>query len=157
MNRDNLQKLIDNYVENYEMLNDAEHNEIYKWTAVNHFQRHWNLDADGFGEMFKQAMGKSSNIIDNSIVQPSNGIVFLCKQDRETEKKVQEEFRKLLAPDEGNIKVRQDKIDSFIKAMNEMLQKVAPGKWKYDQDRRAVIMYLSFIAPDDNFMFNLNP
>lgn len=48
MNRDNLQKLIDNYVENYEMLNDAEHNEIYKWTAVNHFQRHWNLDADGF-------------------------------------------------------------------------------------------------------------
>lgn len=34
MNRDNLQKLIDNYVEKYEMLNDAEHNEIYKWTAV---------------------------------------------------------------------------------------------------------------------------
>lgn len=153
MNRDNLQKLIDNYVENYEMLNDAEHNEIYKWTAVNHFQRHWNLDADGFGEMFKQAMGKSSNIIDNSIVQPSNGIVFLCKQDRETEKAVQEEFRRLLVLDEGNIKVRQDKIDAFIKAINEMLQKVAPGKWKYDQDRRAVIMYLSFIAPDDNFMF----
>lgn len=153
MNRDNLQKLIDNYVEKYEMLNDAEHNEIYKWTAVNHFQRHWDLEADGFGEMFKLAMGKSSNIIDNSIVQPSNGIVFLCKQDKDTEKEVQEEFRKLLAPDDGNIKIRQDRIDAFIKAINEKLQKVAPGKWKYDQDRRAVIMYLSFIAPDDNFMF----
>lgn len=153
MNTENVQKLLDNYIENYETLNDPEHHEIYKWTAVNHFQRHWDLDEPAFGEMFKRAMGKSENIIDNSIVQPSNGIVFLCKQDKDTEEAVRAEFKKLLAPDGGDIKYRQSKIDAFIDTINGMLQKAAPGKWKYDQDRRAVIMYLSFIAPADNFMF----
>lgn len=153
MNRNNLDKLFRNYIESYNVLTDAEHDELYKWRAVNHFQRHWDLEADDFGEMFKQAMAQSFNLIDNSIVQPTNGIVFLCQQNKETEENVQEEFKKLLAPDNGNIKLRQDRIDAFVTAINEKLQKAAPGKWKYDQDRRSAIMYLSFIAPDDNFMF----
>ena len=153
MNRNNLDKLFHNYIESYNVLTDAEHDEFYKWRAVNHFQRHWDLEADDFGEMFKQAMGQSFNLINNSIVQPTNGIVFLCQQNKETEEQVREEFRKLLAPDDGNIRVRQDRIDAFVTAINEKLQKAAPGKWKYDQDRRSVIMYLAFIAPDDNFMF----
>ena len=110
-------------------------------------------EADEFGEMFKQAMEQSFNIVNNSIVQPANGIVFLCKQDKKTEEEVREEFRKLLAPDGGDIRARQDRIDTFAAAINEKLQNAAPGKWKYDQDRRSVIMYLSFISPDDNFMF----
>lgn len=96
---------------------------------------------------------KNFNLINNGIVQPTSGIVFLCKQDKKTEREVQEEFRKLLAPDEGNIKVRQGRIHMFVDAINEKLQKAAPNKWKYNQDRRSVIMYLSFIAPDENFMF----
>ena len=120
MNKDNLEQLIHNYMEKYDLLNDAEHDEIYKWNAVNHFQKYWD---------------------------------FLCKQDKKTEREVQEEFRKLLAPDEGNIKVRQGRIHMFVDAINEKLQKAAPNKWKYNQDRRSVIMYLSFIAPDENFMF----
>ena len=101
MNKDNLEQLIHNYMEKYDLLNDAEHDEIYKWNAVNHFQKYWDLDTDEFGEMFKQAMEKSFNLINNGIVQPTSGIVFLCKQDKKTEREVQEEFRKLLAPDEG--------------------------------------------------------
>ena len=46
-------------------------------------------------------------------------LVFLCKQDKKTEREVQEEFRKLLAPDEGNIKVRQGRIHMFVDAINE--------------------------------------
>lgn len=153
MNQANLAKLFHNYIESYNVLTDKEHDEFYKWRAVNHFQRHWNLKADNFGEMFEQAMGQSFNLINNSIVQPTSGIVFLCKQNKETEEEVREEFKKLLAPDDGDIRVRQARIDAFAAAINEKLQKVAPGKWKYDQDRRSVIMYLAFIAPDDNFMF----
>ena len=119
MNKDNLEQLIHNYMEKYDLLNDAEHDEIYKWKAVNHFQKYWDLDTDEFGEMFKQAMEKSFNLINNGIVQPTSGIVFLCKQDKKTEREVQEEFRKLLAPDEGNIKVRQGRINMFVDAINE--------------------------------------
>ena len=49
--------------------------------------------------------------------------------------------------------MRQGRIHMFVDAINEKLQKAAPNKWKYNQDRRSVIMYLSFIAPDENFMF----
>lgn len=153
MNQANLAKLFHNYIESYNVLTDAEHDELYKWRAVNHFQKYWNLEAENFGEMFEQAMGQSFNLINNSIVQPTSGIVFLCKQNKETEEEVREEFRKMLAPDGGDIKARQDRIDAFAAAINEKLQNAAPGKWKYDQDRRSVIMYLSFISPDDNFMF----
>ncbi len=153
MNQVNLAKLFHNYIESYNVLTDAEHDELYKWRAVNHFQRHWDLEAEDFGTMFKQAMEQSFNLINNSIVQPTNGIVFLCQQNKETEEEVREEFKKLLAPDDGNIRTRQDRIDAFVAAINEKLQKAAPGKWKYDQDRRAAIMYLSFIEPDNNFMF----
>lgn len=153
MNQVNLVKLFHNYIESYNILTDKEHDELYKWRAVNHFQCHWDLEAENFGEMFEQAMGQSFNLINNSIVQPTSGIVFLCKQNKETEEEVREEFRKLLASDGGDIRVRQDRIDTFAAAINEKLQNAAPGKWKYDQDRRSVIMYLSFISPDDNFMF----
>ena len=139
MNQANLAKLFHNYIESYNVLTDAEHDELYKWRAVNHFQKHWNLEADEFGEMFKQAMEQSFNIVNNSIVQPANGIVFLCKQDKKTEEEVREEFRKLLAPDGGDIRARQDRIDTFAAAINEKLQNAAPGKWKYDQDRRLCI------------------
>lgn len=153
MNRANFQRLIDKYIEKYEMLNNEENHEIYKWTAVNHFQKYWDLNADRFGEMFKKATEKTFNIINNATVQPSNGIVFLCKQDRLIEKAVQEEFKKLLAPDEGDIRKRQVKIEIFNEAINNMLEKYAHGKWKYRQDMRSTIMHLSFIAPDDNFMY----
>ena len=52
MNQANLAKLFHNYIESYNVLTDAEHDELYKWRAVNHFQKHWNLEADEFGEMF---------------------------------------------------------------------------------------------------------
>ena len=59
MNKDNLEQLIHDYMEKYDLLNDAEHDEIYKWNAVNHFQKYWDLDTDEFGEMFKQAILQS--------------------------------------------------------------------------------------------------
>ena len=96
MNQANLAKLFHNYIESYNVLTDKEHDELYKWRAVNHFQCHWDLEAENFGEMFEQAMGQSFNLINNSIVQPTSGIVFLCKQNKETEEEVREEFRKLL-------------------------------------------------------------
>lgn len=76
MNQANLAKLFHNYIESYNVLTDAEHDELYKWRAVNHFQKHWNLEADEFGEMFKQAMEQSFNIVNNSIVQPGKRNCF---------------------------------------------------------------------------------
>ena len=37
--------------------------EKYKWEAIKHFQDHWNIDAENFGEMFKQATDKTFNLL----------------------------------------------------------------------------------------------
>ena len=153
MNREQLDKIIRNYIDKYDYLNNEEHSEYYKWIAVRHFQTHWNINANDFGEMFKEALRKSANLINNRTVQPSNGITFLCKEENGYMEEVRSEFKKLLADDNGDYVQRLGRIDSFIDNINGMLQEVVPGKWKYDQDRRSVVMYLNFIEPEDNYMF----
>ena len=44
--------------------------EKYKWEAVKHFQDHWNIDADDFGEMFKQATDKTFNLLASGYAYP---------------------------------------------------------------------------------------
>ncbi|WP_455717947.1 hypothetical protein [Anaerosporobacter sp.] len=153
MNKEQLEIIIRNYIDKFDYVNNEEHSEYYKWIAVRHFQANWDIDAKDFGEMFKEALGKSENLINNRIVQPSNGISFLCKEENGYMEEVRSEFKKLIANDNGDYDQRLGKIDSFIHNINAMLQKVAPGKWKYDQDKRSVIMYLSFIDPESNYMF----
>ena len=92
MNKDNLEQLIHDYMEKYDLLNDAEHDEIYKWNAVNHFQKYWDLDTDEFGEMFKQAMEKSFTLINNGIVQPTSGLSFCANRIRKQKEKYKKNF-----------------------------------------------------------------
>lgn len=153
MKKEQLEKIIRNYINKLDYLNNEEHSEYYKWIAVRHFQTHWNIDATNFGEMFKEALRRSENLIDNKSEHPSNGIFFLCKEENGHMEEVRLEFKKLLEHDKGDYVQRLWKIDSFIDNINAMLQKVAPGKWKYEQKRRAVIMYLSFIEPESNYMY----
>lgn len=77
MNKDNLEQLIHNYMEKYDLLNDAEHDEIYKWNAVNHFQKYWDLDTDEFGEMFKQAR-KNPSISSTTVLSSQRVELSFC-------------------------------------------------------------------------------
>lgn len=87
MNLENLHVLIDHYEGKYKIINDEIHNERYKWDAIEHFQHYWNIDADAFSTMFKEAFRKTINLIDNKIVQPTAGILE-CKIRRRDCKKV---------------------------------------------------------------------
>ena len=37
--------------------------EKYKWIAVQHFQKHWNIEAADFAGMLDQALGKTYNLL----------------------------------------------------------------------------------------------
>ena len=153
MDTNRLQKIFDSYVEKFETFNNSEHHEIYKWAAVSHFQKYWDLDAENFGEMFKTAFEESDSLIDVSASQPVNGVVALCRQSEETMEAVRELFRELFAPDHSDYAQRQIKAQNFVKGMNLLLREKLPQKWKYHQDIGSAIMYLSFSDPDDNFMY----
>ena len=44
--------------------------EKYKWEAVKHFQDHWNIDAENFGDMFKLATDKTANLLASGYSYP---------------------------------------------------------------------------------------
>ena len=62
--------------------------EKYKWEAIKHFQDHWNIDAENFGEMFKQATDKTFNLLASGYAYPRGMITNFAKAD---------EIRNLLA------------------------------------------------------------
>jgi len=152
MNRENLNKLIANYVSNFDYINNKVNMEYYKWEAVKHFQDNWNIDAPDFAAMFKECLRESYNLINNRIVQPANGIIKLAENPELTDI-VRQMFRDLLVDDNGDIEKRQDKIYAFLDKADELLNIHFKGSWKYAQDMRMVIFYLSFIEPNKNYMF----
>src|SRR5699024_5671913 len=44
--------------------------EKYKWEAVQHFQDHWDIEAENFGDMFKQATEKTFNLLASGYSYP---------------------------------------------------------------------------------------
>lgn len=152
MNVENLQGVIQAYLDDFNMINNSENREYYKWEAFKCFRDNWDIEADDFAEMFKKSMSLTSNLINNSRVSPTNGIVKLAERPELTET-IRELFRELYADDGGDIAKRQSKIESFRDKINELLDKYEPGKWKYSQEFRTVMFYLNMYSPSDNYLF----
>lgn len=152
MNRENLDRLISNYIANFDLINNEVNMEYYKWEAVKHFQDNWDIDAPDFSTMFKESVKATFNLINNRIVQPTNGIVKLAEHAEITEA-VRQMFKDLMVEDNGDISKRQDKIYSFLTKADELLNIYYRGSWKYAQDMRTVIFYLCLLDPKHNYMF----
>lgn len=154
MNDQNLSIVFQNYISKFDEMNDSKHHETYKWEAVRHFQDSWDLEADDFAAMFKKSVGATDNLINNRIMQPTSGILELARQEPET---VRTLFRTLFAADGGDLGLRQERAAAFVSEANQLLEKYAPGKWKFEQDMRTAILYLNLRYPDDNYIYKATP
>ena len=143
MNIERLNNLIYAYISNFDLINDKDHFENMKWKAMHHFKKNFNIDAPNFYEMFKNAMMESNIIINNGTVQPVNGILKLITHEEDTMRSL---FAMLYEEDGGNLDKRQRKIESFVEQSNNLLEKYERGKWKYKQDFRSVLAYLTFFT-----------
>lgn len=152
MNIKNLNSVIQTYLDNYAFVNDNEHQEYYKWEAFKHFADHWDIDEKDFASMFKESMKLTYNLINNSRVSPTNGIVKLAEIPELTET-IRDMFKELYEPDNGDIILRQKRIEKFKDKINYMLDKYYPGTWKYNQDFRTVLFYLNMKYPSENYLF----
>lgn len=150
MNIERLYKIVDIYIDQFEVINNAEHYENMKWAAVYHFKNNFDINATDFYEMFKYAMSESSIIINNGTVQPINGILKLIAHEEETMRQL---FAMLYEDDGGDLDKRQDRIERFVDEANKLLEKYERGKWKYKQDFRSVLAYLVFYKPEENYFY----
>lgn len=149
MNKKSIAQLFDAYLEKFQMMNSAPAVEYYKWGAVARFQAVFDLDAPDFAEMFKKAQKATENLID-SRTQPSYGIYAIAKHEPET---VRELFRCLLTDDGGDLDAQQERIEAFIKAINELVDKYYPNSFRYENDQRSAMAYLFLCNPDKHYLY----
>ena len=155
MNKIHLHNILQQYIEKYDFLDDPKGNdEGYKWDIVNSFKANWDINTKDFPDMFKKAFAEvqKTNLIDNKTVQPIGGITLLLKYDDEVEF-VRECFKELFSDDNGDINLRQERIETFIDKINSHIDKYVKGSWKYPQQRNNVIYYLNLWKPEENYIF----
>ena len=154
MNYENLHELINRYEQNIAFYNNSDNEEIFKWEAVQTFQRVWfssRMHDLSFAELFRQATKDSSVLVDNRYIYPTSGIVKLAGI---AEQEVRHLFENILfAEDGGDLDLRQNNMDLFVEGFNKLLYQHFPTSYKYKQDRHAASCYLAMYAPDQNYIY----
>jgi len=158
MNLNNLHELINRYEENFYMVNNDDHNEIFKWKAIKRFQDVWfSKDAAtmNFAELFNKAKSEFSVLVDNKMVSPANGVVKIAEKKPDEVKKLFTDV--LFVDDGGNLNTRQNHIDEFLVGMEKLRGQTFPNSWKYKQDRHSASCYLVMVKPEENFIYKYKP
>lgn len=121
--------------------------EKYKWEAIKYFQDHWDIDAENFGDMFKQATDKTFNLLASGYAYPRGMITNFAKADDEATRAM---FRALF--DES-----QDlaaRVDAFQTTSEELRAKYDDGTWRnHYQNTNAISTYLWLRYPDKYYIY----
>ena len=153
MNDNHLQQIFNNYIEKFDMVNNSEHEEYYKWQIAKLF--HDRMDEvlaapeEAFSTKLYELKKLSANLID-SYTQPFYGLVKFSEKEPET---VRSMFKDLLIDDGGDIRKRGQRIVEFLKRSHELRDKYYEDSYLYKDDMHSVTGYLFLYDPDHNYMF----
>ena len=153
MNKNQMHQIFAHYIDNFELVNDKEHSEYYKWQVCYEFRKLMDdalaADPADFADALYQVKECSRNIID-SYTQPFYGLVEFARREPET---VQQMFIDLYSDDGGDIKVQMELISNFFDQCNELLEKYFPDSYLYKQNSHSVSSYLFLYDPDHHYMY----
>ena len=149
MNQKVLEKLFENYIAKFDAMNTNRNDEFFKWEDVFAFQRVFDLDAEDFPAMLKEAKVISGNLID-SYMQPFGFLVVLAEKHGESER-VRQMLKGLLAPSLDLVE-EQERIDAFLKSCEELLDRYYPGSHMYQNDQRSAMGYLWLNDPEHHYL-----
>lgn len=145
MNKEILNELINRYEANLEIIYDKEkHNELFKWRAVQCWQREWIERAgefSNFAERFSAARREFLVLIDNSRMHPSTGVLKLWEHEPES---VEALFIEVLFADCGeDVAKTQNQMDKFLEEYEKLREKHFPTNWSYKQSRNSASVFLA--------------
>lgn len=152
MNRNNLQSIFQKYIDNFEVLNNEKNDETYKWAIAQEFQN-FDLEAEDFAEMLLHLCKTAGNLVDSSQQLPFYALVEFARKEPET---VRGMFKKLFADEHIDIDAKQQLIDEFIVASEELRKKYYPNSRLYTNNQRSVMMYLFLRYPNSNYGYKAN-
>lgn len=153
MNKNNMHQVFANYIENFEVINNEDNEEYYKWQVCAKFKPLMDKALKSVPADFSAALLKvkecTENIID-SYTQPFYGLVEFARIEPET---VQKMFVDLYSDDDGDLQVQMTLIENFFNQSNALLEKHFPGSHLYKQNSHSVSSYLFLYDPDHHYMY----
>lgn len=142
-----LKPILESYKDHFLEYWAGENNEKYKWEAVYHFQKNWNIDAEDFEAMIRQALNKTYNLLASGYAYPREMIFNFAKADAEATRNL---FKNLF---DESIDLAK-RIDAFLAASEEIRIKYDDGTWKnHYQNTNAITTYLWLRYPDKYYIY----
>ncbi len=121
--------------------------ESYKWEAIQHFQKHWNIGAPNFGDMFKEATDKTFNLLASGYAYPREMMLNFAKAD---DNAVRQMFRGLFDESRG----LAERVEAFQAASENIRAKYDDGTWRnHYQSTNAISTYLWLRYPDKYYIY----
>lgn len=121
--------------------------ESFKWKAVAHFQKSWNMDAEDFGAMFKAATEKAALLLTTMNAFPLAMIERFAAADTEATRAM---FGELY--DETRPVV--ERVSRFIESSEKIRATYGAERWKsHFQTIKAVSTYLWLRYPDKYYIY----
>ena len=152
MNKTHLQQIFNNYIANFDSITYG-HEEIYKWEIINNFRRVMDealaSPDEEFPSKLNEAKKLSENLID-SYTTPFYGLVKFAEKEPET---VRQMFLSLYSDDNGDLLLRQKKIQDFLKQSHALRDKYYPDSFMYKDYMHSVTGYLFLYDSDHNYMY----
>lgn len=150
MNKQRLHQIFANYIDSFELINNNQNNENYKWEIANQFRNLMNPDSPDFVENIKEAWKLSSNLIDSSNRYCFSALVVCAEKAPEEIKSL---FKNLFANDFGDLSIRQNKILKFIDDANSLVSKYHSNNGVFMNDQRSAMAYLFLYDPDNHYLY----
>jgi len=150
MDKSILNNLFQKYIDGFETINSPENNETYKWAIAYDWKELFDINAPDFAAMLYKVLPTTVNLIDNSKVEPLNGLCIYSKHEPDT---VREMFRNLFGNKEDDIDTMQSRIDHFLISNEKLTDKYAHGSWRYANAQNTVMAYIFLNDPENNFLY----
>lgn len=160
MNKKNLQQIFANYIARFAELNDAAHDETFKWWAAAEFRKRMDEALQSDNENFVDVL---RNIVKDDVVgtiidgrmQPFGGLVAIAGDNNcKLAGDVKRLFLDLFANDGNDLAKRENKIATFLKHSEELRLATKYSKYySYKQTARSVSGYLFLYDPSHHYMY----
>ena len=148
MNIDHLHTIFANYIRKFDIINNREHGENYKWRVAAQFPSLMNPDSPDFVAGLKEV--SKLNLFSNKSYHPLSGLIQCVESD---EKAVRSLFRALFADDGNSLTLRQRKIDAFITNANALTSKHYSDNAIFQNDLRSAMGFLFFHDPERHYLY----
>jgi hypothetical protein len=142
MNQETLLKFIKAYRDHFKEISEKE---LYKWKAVAHFQKYWDIEANDFPAMLEESIKTTSNLLASGNYLPRRMVIECAQQQPDT---VRNAFKKIYDLNTPLV----DRFSDFKATFDEIL-KDFPDKKNHYQDHRAFTVYLALRFPEEYYLY----